>query len=130
MWALVFLYLGRMRYADWILFAVTAIALYWVWSTDVGAMAHQKDEAAKREKALRAEADSLGREVAGRDIRLQVAYDDLKAVRAHYDSLLRSMLTAKESYIRHHAEAVARPLSDKWRYLGVVAVEGPTDSAR
>ncbi len=117
-----------MKALGWILFGVALAVLLWMWNVDAGAMAYQKDEAAKRERALKAESDSLADVLSGRDERITRGDKQLKELRAYYDSVFRAMPTVHDAYIAHREEAARRSLSDKWRYMGVVTVQ-PPDSA-
>lgn len=68
------------------------------------------------------------------DHRLQVVdkrtEDAIDSIRQYHDSVLADILRREDPYIRHREAARHLPVSDKWRYMGVVAVRFDTAAAR
>lgn len=115
------------RWYLYALIALLAACCWWLWMER-----GQRKEAERSWRQSDAVADSLIRLIEHQrqveDVRLARGLDSL---RHHHDSLITALLTrSKDAYIRHHEAARALPLPDKWRYMGVVAVELDTASDR
>jgi hypothetical protein len=68
------------------------------------------------------------------DHRLQVVdrrtEDAIDSMRQYHDSVLADILMREDPYIRLREASRHLPVSDKWRYMGVVAVRFDTAAAR
>lgn len=115
------------RWHLYVLIALLAVVCWRMWMERDG-----RKDAERSWRQSDAVADSLIRLINHQrqvvDVRLARGLDSLRRTN---DSLITALLNrSKDAYIRHHEAARALPLPDKWRYMGVVAVELDTASDR
>lgn len=115
------------RWHLYLVIALLAASCYWLW-LERG----QRKEAERSWRESDTVADSLIRLIAHQrqvvDVRLARGLDSLRRTN---DSLITALLVrSKDAYIRNHEAARALPVPDKWRYMGVVAVELDTAKTR
>lgn len=119
------------RWHLYVLIALLAVVCWRMWMERDGRKDAERKDAERSWRESHAVADSLRRLIEHQrqveDVRLARGLDSL---RHHHDSLITALLTrSKDAYIRHHEADRALPVPDKWRYMGVVAVELDTAAA-
>lgn len=99
--------------AGWVVAAILLAVLLWPKEVSTGVDL----------VALRAQNDSLGAAIADRDTVIVRMKHSTTRLRAYYDSIIATQPPVRIVYLRAHEEARSLPYSDKWRYMGTLAVD-------
>lgn len=108
-----------MKALGWIVAGLLAVALFWLWTADVGALAIAGDQKA----ALKRENDSLRATTRARDARVARLVFLLDSTKSELDTAWAHVPPAETLYIGHRAQAASLPYRRKWRDMGVLPVD-------
>lgn len=105
-----------MKAVGWILAGLLAVALFWLWTADVGAISMLKDKHA----AIAKENELLQAAVKERQLRVAVLIAELDTMRAERDTAWAHVAPAETLYLGHRAQAASLSYRRKWRDMGVL----------
>lgn len=109
-----------MRAVGWIVAGLLAVALFWLWTANVGSLALSVD----RNNELKRENDSLAQSTRARDARIKVLIAELDTMQAERDTAWAHVAPSETLYIGHRAQAASLTYRRKWHDMGVL----PRDS--
>lgn len=109
-----------MKALGWIVAGLLAVALFWLWTVDVGALAIAGDQKA----ALKRENDSLRAITRARDARVARMIFLLDSTKKELDTAWAHVPPSETLYIGHRAQAASLTYRRKWHDMGVL----PRDS--
>ena len=105
-----------MKYVGWLVAAALAVALFWVWTVDAGAIGLSRDQTKAAERVN----DSLRKTGRDRDRRVLRLIAVLDSVAAERDSAWAHVPPAETLYIGHRAQAASLSYRRKWNDMGVL----------
>ena len=109
-----------MKALGWIVAGLLAVALFWLWTANVGSLALSVD----RNNELKRENDSLAQSTRARDARIKVLIAELDTMQAERDTAWAHVAPSETLYLGHRAQAASLSYRRKWHDMGVL----PRDS--